>query len=133
MAFCVDCARETNFLWDFTLLVGKRCSVSHAFLDPETRAHENLTIKPNHTVRNYNTLCGELSSPCADLHILYGFCDAQVTKVVFEGKRAVGVEIDHQGQRSVLRCSREIVLSGGAINSPQLLMLVTAAFFESSQ
>ena len=48
---------------------------------------------------------------------------ALVTRVVFEGKRAVGVEI--ASKRDGLRVVRgnEIILAGGAFNSPQLLML----------
>lgn len=49
--------------------------------------------------------------------------DAHVKKVVFEGKRAVAVELRYKGQDRVLRADREIILSGGAINSPQLLQL----------
>ena len=48
---------------------------------------------------------------------------AQVTRVLMEGKRAVGVEYVQNGQRHELRCNAEVILSGGAINSPQLLML----------
>ncbi|OAN88011.1 GMC oxidoreductase [Marinobacter sp. EhC06] len=51
------------------------------------------------------------------------FTDAQVKKVVFEGKRSVAVELRHKGRDWVLRANREIILSGGAINSPQLLQL----------
>jgi choline dehydrogenase len=45
--------------------------------------------------------------------------NALVTKIVFEGTRAVGVE--YQGGRSAR--AREVILSGGAFNSPQLLQL----------
>lgn len=48
---------------------------------------------------------------------------AQVTKVLMEGRRAVGVEYLQGGQRHELRCNAEVILSGGAINSPQLLEL----------
>ncbi len=48
---------------------------------------------------------------------------AQVTRVIFEGKRAVGVEYLQGGQVQELRCNGEVILSGGAINSPQLLQL----------
>ena len=43
--------------------------------------------------------------------------------MVFDGQRAVGVEFIQLGQRRVVRARREVVLSGGAVNSPQLLML----------
>ena len=49
--------------------------------------------------------------------------EATATSVLFDGKRAVGVEFEHGGQRRVMRARREVVLCGGAINSPQLLML----------
>ena len=48
---------------------------------------------------------------------------ALVARVVFEGDRAVGVEVLHNGQREVVRARREVLLAGGVINSPQLLML----------
>jgi choline dehydrogenase len=48
---------------------------------------------------------------------------ATATRVLFDGRRAVGVEFDQLGQRRVVRARREVVLAGGAVNSPQLLML----------
>jgi choline dehydrogenase-like flavoprotein len=44
-------------------------------------------------------------------------------RIVFDRGRATGLEIERAGQRSVVEARREIVLSAGAINSPQLLML----------
>src|SRR6204780_4667330 len=49
-------------------------------------------------------------------------CRAMVTRIIFRGTRAVGVEFRHQGRLVKVRAS-EIILSGGAINSPQLLQL----------
>ncbi|WP_305096873.1 GMC family oxidoreductase [Croceibacterium aestuarii] len=46
-----------------------------------------------------------------------------VRRVVFEGKRAVGVEIDTPDGPQIVRARREVILSGGAYNSPHLLML----------
>jgi choline dehydrogenase len=48
---------------------------------------------------------------------------AQVTRVIFEGKRAVGVEYLKDGKRQELRAKAEVILAGGAINSPQILQL----------
>jgi choline dehydrogenase-like flavoprotein len=48
---------------------------------------------------------------------------AHVTRVVFEGSRAVGVEYVQRGQTHGVTAEREVILSGGAINSPQILML----------
>ena len=50
-----------------------------------------------------------------------------VTRVLFEGPagapRATGVEVAHKGRLQQLRAGREVILCGGAINSPQLLQL----------
>ncbi|XP_066553835.1 choline dehydrogenase, mitochondrial [Amia ocellicauda] len=45
------------------------------------------------------------------------------TKVLFEGTKAVGVEYIQNGEKKKVYAEKEVVLSGGAINSPQLLML----------
>ena len=50
-------------------------------------------------------------------------CDTTVTRVVIEQARAIGVEYLADGHRKVIRAEREVILAGGAINSPQLLML----------
>lgn len=49
--------------------------------------------------------------------------EATATRVVFDGTRAVGIDFEHRGQRRSLRVRREVVLCGGTVNSPQLLML----------
>ena len=48
---------------------------------------------------------------------------AHVTRIIFEGKRAVGVEYVQKGQTKTVHARAEVILSGGAINSPQLLQL----------
>lgn len=73
---------------------GERCSAAKAYLTP------NLG-RPN-------------------LRVITG---AQVTRVLLEGTRAVGVEIVQGGQREQLRADREVLLSAGALQSPQVLML----------
>ncbi|MCV7076121.1 GMC family oxidoreductase [Mycobacterium szulgai] len=49
--------------------------------------------------------------------------EATATRIVFDGPRAVGVEYRSKGQSSVAYAGREVILCGGAVNSPQLLML----------
>ncbi len=80
--------------YQVTQLKGERCSAAKAYLTP------NLD-RPNLTV----------------------ITQAQTQKVVFEGKRAVGVEFKQGGKTKVARADKEVVLSGGAFGSPQLLML----------
>jgi len=49
--------------------------------------------------------------------------NAHVERIIMDGKRAMGVRYRYKGQDEVARCAREIILCGGAINTPQLLML----------
>jgi choline dehydrogenase len=49
--------------------------------------------------------------------------EAVAARIVIEGDRASGVEIVRNGARETLRAEREIILCGGTVNSPQLLML----------
>jgi choline dehydrogenase len=44
-------------------------------------------------------------------------------RVVFEGRRAVGVEVDRGGKIEVVRANREVIVSASSFNSPKLLML----------
>ena len=53
------------------------------------------------------------------LRIVHG----QARRVVFEGARAVGVEIARRGKVETVRAAREVVLSASSINTPKLLML----------
>jgi choline dehydrogenase len=49
--------------------------------------------------------------------------EALATRVLFEGTRAVGVAYEARGARQEARAAREVILSGGSFNSPQLLQL----------
>ena len=49
--------------------------------------------------------------------------EAAATRLVFEGKRCVGVAIRQRGQERVVRAAREVIVCGGAVNSPQLLQI----------
>lgn len=46
---------------------------------------------------------------------------AQTTRVLFEGKRAVGIEYLRDGRRQQVRATAEVILASGAIGSPQIL------------
>jgi choline dehydrogenase len=73
---------------------GWRASASRAFLHPVLR-RSNLAVRTG----------------------------AQATRVLFEGRRACGVEWQERGARCSTRATREVVLCAGAIQSPQLLQL----------
>jgi 4-pyridoxate dehydrogenase len=48
---------------------------------------------------------------------------ALAIRILFEGRRAVGIEYRQGGKTHTARAEREVVLAGGVVNSPQLLML----------
>ncbi len=81
-------------IYQMTIRHARRNSTARAFLRPAMK-------RPNVTVLTH----------------------AQVTRVLFDGTRATGVEYQRHGQRHQARAGREVILCGGAINSPQLLML----------
>jgi choline dehydrogenase-like flavoprotein len=56
----------------------------------------------------------------SNLQVLTG---ARVTRVVMDGRRAVGVELQQGGATRQLQARREVLLAAGALQSPQLLML----------
>lgn len=86
-------SQEGAGVYQMTIKGGRRNSTARAFLRPAMK-------RPNLQVRTR----------------------AHVTRVVFEGRRAVGVEVMRGATREVIR-AREVILAGGAINSPQLLQL----------
>ena len=48
---------------------------------------------------------------------------SQACKVIFENKKAVGIEISQNGVKSIVGANKEVILSAGAIQSPQILQL----------
>ncbi|NQV44030.1 MAG: GMC family oxidoreductase N-terminal domain-containing protein, partial [Rhodospirillales bacterium] len=79
---------------DSTKKNGRRCSAAVAHMRPAL-TRPNMTLKTR----------------------------AMVRKILIEGNRAVGLEYEHGGETHTVRTERELILSGGAINSPQLMML----------
>lgn len=73
---------------------GRRASTAAAYLRPARK-------RPNLTVLSH----------------------AQATRVTIDGTRATGVEYVRRGQLDAVGARKEVILSGGAYNSPQLLML----------
>jgi choline dehydrogenase len=73
---------------------GRRCSAADAYLRP-ILGRSNLTV----------------------------ITGAHASRIICEGRRAVGVTYLWSGQEEFARAEREVVLCGGAFNSPQLLML----------
>jgi choline dehydrogenase len=80
--------------YQLTQRAGRRCSASVAYLHP-VLGRPNLTVETN----------------------------VHVERVVFDGMRAVGVEGRRLGEPLRYDAEREVILSGGTYNSPQLLML----------
>lgn len=87
-------SQEGVGLYQVTQKNGERCSAAKAFLTPAL-SRENLVVVTG----------------------------ARANRLVLEGRRAVGVEYRKGGKIQIARARREVVLSGGAFASPQLLLL----------
>ncbi len=88
--------RQEGFApFDRNIHRGRRLSAARAYLHPVMRKRRNLQIRTS-------TL---------------------VTRIHFEGRRALGVEIERHGGGTETILAGEVILAGGAINSPQLLLL----------
>ncbi|MBA5689888.1 GMC family oxidoreductase [Rugamonas apoptosis] len=74
---------------------GERCSAAAAYLHPVLRQRPNLTVKTN----------------------------TKATRLIFEGKRAVGVAYRAGGSVQEVRATREVIVAAGAFGTPQLLQL----------
>ncbi|SHO65763.1 Choline dehydrogenase [Pseudoxanthobacter soli DSM 19599] len=61
--------------------------------------------------------------PALDRPNLRVITSVQARRVVFENRRAAGVEVDAKGGRRTVRARREVILTAGAIGTPKLLML----------
>lgn len=81
-------------LFQVTQKDGRRCSTARAYLQA-ARTRPNLKV----------------------------ITTAHACRVLFRGKTAVGVEYLHAGEKKQVNASREVILSAGAVQSPQLLML----------
>ncbi|XP_077181650.1 choline dehydrogenase, mitochondrial [Paroedura picta] len=87
--------QQEGFGWmDMTIHQGQRWSTASAYLRP-------ALLRPNLSAEE-NTL---------------------VTKILFKGPKAIGIEYVKDGEKKTIFANKEVILSAGAINSPQLLML----------
>jgi choline dehydrogenase len=80
--------------YQLTIRNGRRCSAAVAYLHPALD-RPNLTVESN----------------------------AHATRILFEGNRAVGVEYLQKKETCQARALREVILSGGAVHTPQMLLL----------
>ena len=81
-------------MYDVTIHKGQRASVSKYYLNP-AKNRKNLKI----------------------------FSQSFVERIIFDGTKAIGIEVNIKNKIHKIYANKEIILSGGAINSPQLLML----------
>ncbi len=55
--------------------------------------------------------------------LVFHFCLHFSSNPFFSGKRAIGVEFVHQGRLKKVYANKEVILSAGAVGTPQILML----------
>ena len=81
-------------MYDVTIHRGERASISKYYLNP-AKKRKNLNI----------------------------FTDSFVEKIIFDGNKAIGIQVKIKNSVEKIYANKEIILSGGSINSPQLLMV----------
>lgn len=81
--------------YDQTIHQGRRQSTERSYLSKDVQNRANLTI----------------------------LAETQARRVVLDGKKASGIEVTQNGTIATISVNKEVILSGGAINSPQLLQL----------
>ena len=81
-------------MYDVTIHKGERASASKYYLKP-AKSRKNLKV----------------------------FTESFVEKVIFDGKKAVGIRVKIKNKVQTIYANKEVILSGGSINSPQLLMV----------
>ena len=108
--FYLDAAKEAGFkinhdfngeeqegvgIYQVTHKNGERWSAARGYLHPHIGKRRNLNVQTG----------------------------VQVERILFEGKRAIGVSYTQGGQQHIIRANKEVILCAGAFNSPQLLMV----------
>lgn len=88
----------------------------------EEEGFATVDVTVNRRGRRSNTAQSYLT-PIRNRANLTVLSRAMARRVVIRDGRAVGVEVEHAGQTRVIEAACEVVLSAGAYNSPQLLML----------
>jgi choline dehydrogenase len=101
---------------------GYKADPAWEFLAPEPENgagfyQKNITDGRRHSAAEA-FLLPVMSRP--NLRVITG---AQATRLLLHGARAVGIEYVRDGRREEIRVAREIILSGGVIDTPKLLML----------
>jgi choline dehydrogenase len=92
--FNIDAAEESTGFYQFSITRdGKRASTAVSYLNP-ILGRKNLSITTG----------------------------AQVTRILLDNERVVGVEYVKDGKKCEARCSTEVILSAGAFDSPKILM-----------
>ena len=98
--------------------------VSLIFLNKTTFIPQGLFDMTTHKGFRWNTatayLRPALERPQKNLEVE---SKVLVTKILFDGKKAIGIEYIQNGATKKAFAENEVIISGGAINSPQLLML----------
>jgi choline dehydrogenase/4-pyridoxate dehydrogenase len=100
-------------------------SAGHAWTDDYNGAQQDGFGRLQMTIRNgrRSSAATAYLKPAARRRNISIVVKALATSIRMEGNRAVGIEFVQDGIRRTVRAAREVILSGGVINTPQLLTL----------
>jgi choline dehydrogenase len=99
--------------------------LGHAYLDDMNGAESDGVGFMQHTIKNgrRQSAFKAFVDPIKSRPNLIVRTNCLVQRVLFEGRIATGIEVLCSGSIQHIAAAREVILSGGAINTPQLLML----------
>ncbi len=119
----VSNAAKSNVLFDAFIEAGKQAG--HPYTD-DFNGPQQEGVGPYQTTIKNNQRCSAAVAylkPALARPNLKVEVKALTHRILFEGKRVVGVEYKQGNELRTVKASKEVILSGGAVNSPQVLLL----------
>src|SRR5262245_50562555 len=119
----VEWARVADPIYDAWLAAGK--AAGYPVIADNSNGNTEGFARSQYTIRNgrRSSAATAYLKPALQRRNLTLFTRVLASKVAIEGNRAIGIEFIRHGQSVRALAEREVILAGGAFNTPQLLML----------
>ena len=119
----VSYLRSPGPLNEVFLKASEQCGLPRT---PDYNGAQQWGVGPSQVMQSGGERCSAARAyitPIKDRSNLHIITHANAQRIALEGRKAVGVHYQREGQEVLVRARREVLLSAGAFGSPQLLML----------
>ena len=119
----VSYLRSPGPLNEVFLKASEQCGLPRT---PDYNGAQQWGVGPSQVMQSGGERCSAARAyitPIKDRSNLHIITHAHAQRIALEGRKAVGVHYQREGQEVLVRARREVLLSAGAFGSPQLLML----------